>query len=211
MTTGEKQKSSSSNRQNVVLTRPVTPGLNPQPLSSSSQQFNASFRTFQNDRKKGPAHQSAPPNARMHPEPEPVRGFRHSPSTRGTTDTRAERSNLGDGGSLPNASTFYYGQAPDPAGISENSGRSGARTAYLRRADAGGERRGDLGTGPGRAAAAASGRRRREEGRAARGLEGLVGRCRAVAQSNQCTTGNWTWVGERASERGRARRRGWWE
>jgi hypothetical protein len=49
---------------------------------------------------KSPAHQSALPNARMHPESEPVRGSKHSPSTRGTTDTRAERSNLGDGGSL---------------------------------------------------------------------------------------------------------------
>ena len=208
MTTGEKQKSSSSNRQNVVLTRPVTPGLNPQPLSSSSQQFNASFRTFQNDRKKGPAHQSAPPNARMHPEPEPVRGFRHSPSTRGTTDTRAERSNLGDGGSLTRQHLLRPGTRPGanqreqrqirrensvPAprrrrrrrGAPRRSG-DGAR-ARCRGGERGADRRrgsGDDGRTMRQRRAAARGRRR-----AAKGLEGLVGRRRAVAQSSVLGTG----------------------
>jgi hypothetical protein len=72
------------------------------------------------------------------PSQKPVQGFKHSSPTRGTTDTRRGlgAGNLGGGDSL-NASPFTTARhQAGRARISRNSGRSGARTGYLRRADA---------------------------------------------------------------------------
>lgn len=94
----------------------------------------------------------------------------------------------------PNASPIYHTHTPNPAQISRNSGRSGARTRYLRRADAGGNRPAAIWDGARRAARGGEweqkprgsgddGRQRRAawrgEGtgrRATKGLERLGGR-----------------------------------
>ena len=183
------------------------------PLKSTATQFQLAaiqclLQKPPKRQEKCPAHQSALPNARMHPEPEPVRGFRHSPSTRGTTDTRAERNNLGDGGSLTRQHLLRPGTRPGanqreqrqirrensvPAprrrrrrrGAPRRSG-DGAR-ARCRGGERGADRRrgsGDDGRTMRQRRAAARGRRR-----AAKGLEGLVGRRRAVAQSSVLGTG----------------------
>ena len=194
------------------------------PLKSTATQFQLAaiqclLQKPPKRQEKCPAHQSALPNARMHPEPEPVRGFKHSPSTRGTTDTRAERNNLGDGGSLTRQHLLRPGTRPGANQREQRQIRRENGVPAARRRRRGAPRRsgdgararcrgGERGAGsrqtprvrrrrPDDAAAASGGEGTEEGGERAGGISRPPPCCGA----EQCT-GNWTWVSERAGGRG---------